>query len=1149
MKELYNHNIALCLTIDKTEGEMDIYCTMDQCVCHVCNSAEPGICPSWDAYIARFEEAEEGGSEEAETLITVPTYVKSTEIEIVEKSNPPAEVWGDTDDDDDEDDGEVYSVNDSVPLKFTQKENEVEVVSDKGKEPDVKVGEDSYVVTPLPINFTFDNKKSKEDHAYERSASNEFPVFIKKNECPDCLARFKRQWITDQDDIDNVKSIKQLVNACRQFQNNSECDCTLYVDIDGQLTKQIKEREAAQSRTNAFYSTMVGLVVVAMAAPALIPAVGLYALAPTTVLFAGFLTMFGVSLTGKVGSMRSWFYRYVFESIYSAATSETVKSISKTKKKVMSAVGMGKWSNSAQNVFLALFSGVTLTAVSAIIYVTYRFIKDNKKKIQEGATPMSLAPAFLKKLGLALGVLGVAGVVLIQSSAMLNALRNLSSFGKSMYEKSKKTIGSKGSVVSQHMPLKTLIPLLKEGVPNDEKVYISEELRTAVMLSAVNRLSFGVPLHDIDNNPLSVIGDRLTSKLLARYPGLEIKTHKGIPMPSFDSSIGQKLLEDIKGATYVRRDTDFIDDYARISCSLGGTIKGDKFVPTYSYYAGSTKVTEMAASATLITGRFSQFYREILGYPDLSNCEVYVFCYRDVSVRVYSSSTSLAKQTLNEIDEDMTLLETFVLLKKNVESKWKIIGGLCAVILVVFIGYFYYYERKWCEKEGPGKQSKGQNIKNAEDQRWKVKQDDLIKLRAVLRDNIDNAQRARSMDIADGDTSYVDEYDKQISSLQFRLGDVDETIQAIYDGEYSETFTPKGKKNKNANQDKSKPNSDKSRKVKEGQGCVFKDCKEDNEGKEVCTTHYRQLAYKNTDPSLLPPLTKYLIKNIKTNIKGQGRLSCGYVTCTNFAKSGEIPFCKYHEKAHESNVEDVIPSQTNVQDIEQKEKKQKKQVSTEVEKPGKDTETKQKESVVPGPSIKKLKPVYRTVPESVVSEPSNQQSSARQVPVKITAPIAPIYILRDRGYVRAGVGFLAISQSKTNFYSAWHVVKDGAYIKKGNTYRELKFTQIGSDFGVSSDPTGIQGSPFKLAIEPTKNGKSYRLYTCDVESGEYKTVQCEGSLYQGRFRHTSDTFPAQCGSPYVSNNIVDAFHTQTVSGQYNEGDLICEGPDFLNPSI
>jgi len=184
--------------------------------------------------------------------------------------------------------------------------------------------------------------------------------------------------------------------------------------------------------------------------------------------------------------------------------------------------------------------------------------------------------------------------------------------------------------------------------------------------------------------------------------------------------------------------------------------------------------------------------------------------------------------------------------------------------------------------------------------------------------------------------------------------------------------------------------------------------------------------------------------------------------------------------------------------------------------------------------------------ESAFSDLSNQQSSARQVPHNLKAPLVPLYILRDRGYVRAGVGFMGIAESKVSLYSAWHVVKEGAYIKKeSNTWREVKFTHIGNDFAVSSDKISVSGAAFKIANTPTTNGKDYRLYTLRVDDDKPMMVQCNGSVVDGRFKHSSDTFPAQCGSPYVSNNVVEAFHTQSVIGYSNDGDMIVDGPSVF----
>jgi hypothetical protein len=969
---------------------------------------------------------------------------------------------------------------------------------------------------------------------------------------------------------------RELVQAIKEFKKNSECDCHDQVLDDPAVMQQIAEATARNTKSNIFYTSLFGILFLGLFAPTLIPVIGVAgAAAPAGTLFAAFTCMLTVSTyTGYFGTLRSWFYRSVVTTVYEVAASEAAEKIGETKKKVMKAIGVSHWTDGAQNFLMSAFGGISITAIGAIVYVTYTFIKKNKYKItKEGATPISLAPSYLKQLGLALGVLGIAAITIVQTSSLLNAVRNLSSFGQSMYDRSRRTVAEKGTTMSKHMPLKTLLPLLRKDALKTEIIYTSDNLYTAVHMSAANRLAFGTPLHDMTKHPLEYIGEQLTDKLKNRYPGLAMKVFRGVSYPAFDSAVGQQLLKDINSVTYVRRDTDFIDDYAVNSCALGGSIIKGTFVQRYVYYNGNAMVKEDANTKSKLSVRFSQFYKELIGLPDLAACEVYVFTYKSESYRVYANSAAGAKSILGEKDDDITLLETFALLKENVEDKWKTIGGILAVILIVFIGYYFWFRHKWGKKdeaeqesvkkptpEGADKGTKGQHIKAAEEARWAVKDAELKNLRTTLRDSIENAQKAKAMDLKDGDYSYAEEYDRSIASLQMRLGDVDETIQAIYDGDYSESFVPKGRSKKNANQDRTLPNSAKPRKNKEGvQGCIFKDCPEDNEGREVCGTHYRQLVYKNTDPAVLPGLTKYLIKNVRQNKVGQRKEPCGYVECINYAKV-DNPYCRFHENK-ETEIKPEQPkgeSKPKDKPIKKKAVYKIKEIVKETVEENQDENEKKKnlgdntemklEGPAPGPSMKKLKNVLPSiiVKESAFSDLSNPQSFARQVPHNLKAPLVPIYILRDRGYVRAGVGFLGISESKTSFYSAWHVVKDGAYIKKApNIWREIKFTQIGLDFAVSSDAISISGSPFKIAHTPTTNGKDYRLYTLSVDEDKPMMVQCNGSVSGGRFRHTSDTFPAQCGSPYVSKNIVEAFHTQSIVGSSNDGDMIVDGPSVF----
>jgi hypothetical protein len=196
-----------------------------------------------------------------------------------------------------------------------------------------------------------------------------------------------------------------------------------------------------------------------------------------------------------------------------------------------------------------------------------------------------------------------------------------------------------------------------------------------------------------------------------------------------------------------------------------------------------------------------------------------------------------------------------------------------------------------------------------------------------------------------------------------------------------------------------------------------------------------------------------------------------------------------------------------------------------------------------------LPPLSSKTKEAKVADLGNYDSVYRQSAQELVKPLAPIFILLDDGsYVSNGVMFRAREQDGLqHMYTSFHVV-DGHktfYRDAGSKYLPIKFTQIGEGDEAIAENVPIPGKAFcmdRVSVRP----ELLRLYTLDVNTHRQKTVACSGYWDHGEFRHTSDTFPGQCGSPYVENNIVRAIHNST-NFEANAGYSVCPSDFYENP--
>jgi len=88
------------------------------------------------------------------------------------------------------------------------------------------------------------------------------------------------------------------------------------------------------------------------------------------------------------------------------------------------------------------------------------------------------------------------------------------------------------------------------------------------------------------------------------------------------------------------------------------------------------------------------------------------------------------------------------------------------------------------------------------------------------------------------------------------------------------------------------------------------------------------------------------------------------------------------------------------------------------------------------------------------------------------------------------------------------------------------FTDLGNDFACSNSNIPTVGKTY-LLNDNTEHPRELAFYTLAVSDDTPMKAQTFGHWDHHEYCHDSDTFEAQCGSPYVTNGRVYAFHTST----------------------
>jgi hypothetical protein len=195
----------------------------------------------------------------------------------------------------------------------------------------------------------------------------------------------------------------------------------------------------------------------------------------------------------------------------------------------------------------------------------------------------------------------------------------------------------------------------------------------------------------------------------------------------------------------------------------------------------------------------------------------------------------------------------------------------------------------------------------------------------------------------------------------------------------------------------------------------------------------------------------------------------------------------------------------------------------------------------------KQKKQYREVvtgeKEAPVKNQTNPNARERQQRIDGNLPVLPLYYYDDTvgKYFWRGVVYKAKDlDGIVKFFTDWHCVSDNdgvalLFDKVTNTHKEIQFTFLKGDDCVSSVcPVPMPSGKLALCSKEMKREdfpREVQMMTVDnQDQRKNAVVNCSGSMNDhDEFVHFSDTFNNQCGSPYVSNNIVYYQHHRTDS--------------------
>jgi hypothetical protein len=788
--------------------------------------------------------------------------------------------------------------------------------------------------------------------------------------------------------------------------------------------------------------------------------------------------------------------------------SHAYKKYQDIRQKITDPLGLGTSTETIQNLFVGIASTISVSVIAGIVYATYAFITKKKKKIMEGATPSELAPAYVKAILVTLAAMGATAGALVYTSTLVNAIKNLTRLGDGFFSKPSRRVAKKGSVTQVRGNItKEVIAQVAKG-----KVFADPSVKFAVYAAPINYHG-GLPSHG--SKDLKDLVDILNDKLKDTYPGLGFQKHAGCEIPDFQTKIGQVLQADILAtpAVNVGAPTFWLWLAREWLAQMRTIHPNTKPKAKVSIMVGGTPTDVDLGSKSPAIAHIVGYLYSVAPVADTKDLALWQVQKDEESFTVIATSEEHARTTLMEAEGEVTFLDFVVGVRDYISEHKLMLTGLIGVIVCIYFGTYYYFKSTWQaktlkKKEGRGKNTtKGQNIGRAQQLLSDEQYQAMIRKRDQLRNDLRDLYASKRADEYDGDYDY--DYQKDITAINAELRDLVVNIEDIYNGDLSGGVTHHSNaSHKKTWGDRALPNSMKSRKNKESDErkegavpCSYLGCVKT--GKTLCNDHFDRLCEKNTPPLLYNALALQDIKDI-VRIKKENKnyKQCSGVCVYDIAK-GE---CPKHKKKADSK--DGVTSVSN--------------------------STKE-----PSPSVE---PIVPKVKEARVSDHNNADSTRRQYYDRTPRAIRPIYISKGDGYVRNGV-MVRMRNGKgeqPKWYTAYHVTRAGeAFYKENSVYKAIKFADLGNDLAVTDAQINCEGKVFTMASEPIR-AEHLTMYTFHPNTDEPYAVHCSGYWNAHEFCHDSDTFPAQCGSPYVTNGIVLALHNNTDSYSNNAYSVLAQ---------
>jgi hypothetical protein len=553
---------------------------------------------------------------------------------------------------------------------------------------------------------------------------------------------------------------------------------------------------------------------------------------------------------------------------------------------------------------------------------------------------------------------------------------------------------------------------------------------------------------------------------------------------------------------------------------------------------------------------------------------------------------------LASIGEQQTVAECLTSAKGYVKDHSKQIGGTILLIVGIYFAFYYYYkteasrededekelkkkkkesrkEKKEKKKqlkkgippietgpkpnldkveqpkiEGGDRGSKGAHIKFAQDARWTDQLKSMVRDRDTMRQEIQDYKKSLRADLADNFYDNMEFYDQQIATLTKLVDPLTVEIQAIYNQQMGDGV----KKGKAKNTQKSIPNDEKDRKQIKVDNKEIRD-KKKGESKDL--TPFLSRTYKLYILKTLSPAEIRIIRQAK--ILKPNQQVCSNSQCINVCNKNDPKLlCGEH---HQQNKKNLIKTAV------EKDNEAARPIET-----GKikrdypdckfgracyslDSTRQRKQNCLfrhPDKEVMiDVKPLVGRKLEAQVIEVNNPQSHSRQTPTTTKLPIFPLYIKSGDSYIRNGTGFRAkdpAQENKVRLFTAWHVTRNGlAYVRMiGGEYSQVNFTKLGNELSVAEDNSllSLPATNISICSETDEKPSKLKFWTVSVpgidqtNSVQNMTVSTDGHWTEADlYSHVSDTFGAQCGSPYISQNKVFAIHDST-DNRHNHGEYV-----------